>query len=75
MTPLVQLIIDMLLEHVVRPAIEERFGGTIPGAVLSAIATRIFKIIEEGHTSSYTTIKKLVLYAVDETVREYEVKA
>lgn len=73
MLPLtVRLLVDTLVQLVVLPEVEKRFGGTVPGDVLAAVTRRITKIVAEAQAADYTTLRKLTLYALDEAVRHYE---
>lgn len=72
MNPLLKLALEIALNTVLRDALTERFGNSVPVRVAMAAATRVFQLIEEGKAGDMTTLKTLALHAVDQVVKEYQ---
>lgn len=72
MNAALELAIDMVIRFVLRPEIERRYGGSVPGKVLAAASTRIRALIAEGKASDFTTAKTLTLFALSEAVKELD---
>lgn len=72
MNPILKLALDYALRHVLREALQDKFGDNVPVTIAVAAASRIFQLVEEGQAGDMTTLKTLVLFALDEAIKEVQ---
>lgn len=72
MNPILRLALDYALRVVLASALQDRFGDNVPVRVAMAAASRVFQLVEDGQAGDMTTLKTLVLFALDEVVKEVE---
>ena len=70
MNPILKLALDYALRHVLREALQEQFGDNVPVTIAVAAASRVFQLVEEGQAGDMTTLKTLVLMALDQAIKE-----
>lgn len=72
MNPILRLAVDWAIRDVLGPALLERYGDNVPTRVAVAAAARVFQLIEEGRAGDMETGKTLVLFALDEAIKEVQ---